>query len=480
MTLQELCDSLAPSFPSSIHKDLKTAVRVLAKALHCPDPQQCSLDQFNQPLPLLYRLVETALIAEGKSAHTIRNTKNNLSRLFRLAAQHQLFSLDPGPLKPRRTFTRKAARAGAVTHNNGTHLAYADWPLPLQEAFTAFATWATDPLVPGRNALFRKRPSSIRTYRRSFAGYFGFLHHIHHLTSLTFEHLFDLTLVTAFVHWHVNELHKRSTITIHIFLNSLIAVAGQYRLLPELKTHLVALRKTLPTPTPVSNKEDAWVSLSTLQTIGRDLWPSKQPHQVRQHSRRPGAHYAARASLSLMLQLWTYIPYRQRNMREMQLGENLHKDVHGQWCITFRGEQLKVARRRGKENCFSLPFPRLLVPRLEEYLQVWRPLLLKYSRSSSPSSAVFLNEFGKPYTQVHLHEKLSRIVYAYTDKHWHPHIVRTVWATEMIREGLNLLDVTEMLNDTLATVVANYAHLLHGDVAEKVYHLIDQRNGQGK
>src|SRR5262249_18204716 len=76
MTLQELYETLLPSFPKkSVHKDVKTAVHILAKALQCPDPEHCSLEQFNRPLPSLYQLIETSLIAQGKSAHTIRNTK---------------------------------------------------------------------------------------------------------------------------------------------------------------------------------------------------------------------------------------------------------------------------------------------------------------------------------------------------------------------------------------------------------------------
>ena len=37
-----------------------------------------------------------------------------------------------------------------------------------------------------------------------------------------------------------------------------------------------------------------------------------------------------------------------------------------------------------------------------------------------------------------------------------------------------------MLNDRLETVIANYAHLLEEDVAEKAFRLLEERNGQGK
>src|SRR5215216_5646907 len=101
MTLQDLHDYLAPAFPEYARKNLKTAVRVLAQALECPDPQHCPLDHFNRPLPDLYRLIERLLITQGKKPHTIRNIKNYLSRLFRLADEKHLFSLAPVQIAPR-------------------------------------------------------------------------------------------------------------------------------------------------------------------------------------------------------------------------------------------------------------------------------------------------------------------------------------------------------------------------------------------
>jgi len=187
---------------------------------------------------------------------------------------------------------------------------------------------------------------------------------------------------------------------------------------------------------------------------------------------------ALHAGLSLMFRLWCYRPYRQRNMREMQLDENLHKDAHGTWFITFRGEQLKVASKRGRPNEFNLQFPETLVPVLEEYLSVWRPILVR--KAGHPSSYVFLTQHGTPYNVRTLNTTTGAIVYRYTGKHWHPHIVRTVWATEQIRKGLDFLDVAKMLNDRLETVVATYAHLRDEAIAEKADRLIDERISQGK
>ncbi len=344
-----------------------------------------------------------------------------------------------------------------------------------------FRTWATAPVVAGRPAHLRKRMSTLGAYKEHFERYFGYVHYTRHL-SPTFDHLFDLDLVTAYVEWHINDCHHKVTQTILGFLKYLLALTKQYRPLPELRAQLVTLMKTLPSykhVPPVYNKADAWVSLASLEQVARSLWPRKKPTDFPTNypAQCPGLKHASQAGISLMLRLWTYILYRLRNICEMQLDENLRED-EGKWHIVFRGEQLKISSKRGRLNVFDLPFPATLVPLLKDYLTNWRPLLL--SRSSVPDPHVFLTQYGTPYQTKYLRQTTQYIVYRYTGKYWHPHIVRTVWATEMILKGVDLLKVAMMLNDKLETVIKNYAHLLDQNVAEEVYALIDQRNGQGK
>lgn len=90
MHLGELCEQLLPRFRLSMQKDVKTAVGYLATALDCADPQHCTPELYHQPLPTLYTALENSLRACGKGPHTIRNTKNSISRLFREAEAQQL------------------------------------------------------------------------------------------------------------------------------------------------------------------------------------------------------------------------------------------------------------------------------------------------------------------------------------------------------------------------------------------------------
>jgi hypothetical protein len=296
----------------------------------------------------------------------------------------------------------------------------------------------------------------------------------------TFDDLFDFELVSSYVHWHVNDFRQQPTPVIYQFLNKVLALARQYRPNKALRDQLKSLQRELPTIHPVYDKNDAWVSLADLAKVGCAIWPRKQPDQFptwyKEHTANPGLSFAAYAGLSLMLQLWTWIPYRQRNMREMRLGDNLHQDSQGQWRITFRGEQLKISRKRGKTNIFDLPFPPELVPDLETYLTIWRPLLLR--KMGHADTHVFMTRRGAHYNRHVLRSVTSNIVYRYTGKRWHPHIVRTVWATEWVRGGGDFFKGAVMLNDTLETFIANYAHLRDENVAEEVYAtLATRRNG---
>ena len=483
-TLAELHSQLAPLFSLSARKDLKTAVGVLARAFDRPDPEHCPLDHVHCPLPDIYTRVEDYLFNKVKKRkpmqpHTVRNTKNLLSRLFRFADAHHLWSQPSTPLLPRYDVRKQPRRPGPyVTRPTGLYLRSAKWPPNLQHDFTTFQTWATAPVVPGRASNLRKRPDTVRGYLHAFEAYFGFLTHIQLKPTLSFDDLFDITLITAFVHWHIHDLHHRPTKTIHKFLYYISALSHQYRPLPELRAQVAALIKTIPMPPPLYHKDDAWISLATLGEIGRTLWPQKKPHQYNPANKTPGLFAATHAGFSLMFRLWTYIPYRQRNMRDMLLDENLHKDHDGHWRITFHGEQLKIATKRGRLNVFDVPFPPELVPVLEEYLAVWRPVLL--SRASHPDKHVFLTRWGNPYARDALTLHSKHLVYRYTGKHWHPHMVRTVWATEWIRNGGDFFKAAIMLNDTLETVIHNYAHLRDANVAEEVFALLDTRNGQGK
>jgi hypothetical protein len=466
MTLRDLVETALPHFAPSTQKDVKTAVRMLALALSYPEPKACPLRACQLPLETLCQRAEAYLVAQGKGRHTIRNTKNNLRRLFRWAEAQQLTAIPPAT--PTRRFPSGSRPAvDTAWKRDGSYLRRRDWPAHLAADFDTFAAWATAVHTDGRDARWVKRPSTLAAYLKTFEMYFGFLVHVQYVKDVHWHQLYDLKLIRAFVHWYVNLKHKRSThFTFHL-LKNLIALTRQYQPDPALRAELIALRKSLPTPTPLRDKSNGWIPLSELDRIGTALWPTRLPHQIV----RSGTRTASQAGLSLMFRLWCYIPLRQRNIREMRLHEHLYQDHHGQWRLRFKGQQLKIATKKGRENILDLPFPAALIPALEAYLSTWWPILhALHSRQE-----VFLSRAGTPYTLSQLYSKTTDNAYVFTGKRWHPHLIRTIWATEWLRSHGDYYTAAIMLNDNLETVIRNYAHLREENVAEKAYHWVDSQ-----
>jgi hypothetical protein len=488
-SLFELQEALLPHFPLNVRKDVKTSVRLLARALGYADLQSCPLEVCLRPLPELYRLVEAVIIttdanikerlrAEGKDADKegpntsikIRNTKNNLSRLFRVAEAQGLCSLVTIVPEHRFSYSKTYIRRLPQGRywNDGLSLIRRNWPSELEAAFAAFTKWATDPLVENRDARFQKRLRTIENYEKVFEAYFGYLHHMQNIQTVTFEHLYDLELIKHYIIWHVNEKHKRPTRAAHLFLKCLLTLTRQYHPNGTLREQIKSFQKNIPKPAPFYDKNEAWVSRRELRQVSMALWPPKPPKALKGNGRR----WAARAGLSLIFQLWRYIPYRSRNIREMKLGENL-KQIEKQWWIVFEGEEMKMSIRNGQLNEFKLPFPPALVVLLNDYLTIWRPILAEIHQRSE----VFLTAYGLPYARATFIQATKRQVYTFTGKpHFHPHIVRTIWATEWIRAGRDMVHTAIMLNDTLATVINNYAHLRQENVIEEAYRWTDEQD----
>jgi hypothetical protein len=471
MNLQELFNQAMKDEPEARVRNTKTAVRTLAKALGYDTPASCPEEAFQRPLKQLCTVVEQQIA--GKGPHTIRNTKNYLSHLFRKADTAGLILLTPELPPPKFNPRKRPPRAGAeACSHHGFSLAHRDWPAPLQQEWERYYHWASAPLAADRPSKWRKKPITLAGHLHLLEGYFGYLAHVRHLTNLHFDHLFDAQLVSDFVHWHVNELRGRPTRMMQRLVMFLIMLARQYRPSPEFREQMRELQRTLGRPTPVYDKQEAWVSLDELRRVALALWPKRRLEDLRTHRGTPGSMYAARAAHALILRLWCYIPLRSRNIREMKLGENLYL-AEGKWMLRFKGEQLKIAQKKGKENLLALPFPPDLVPLLQEYLQTWRPLLCV--RDPDTQIVFPSKESGKAFQKNGLNASIKESVYRYTGKPFHPHLIRTIWATEYIRTTGDFYGAAVMLNDRLETVVANYSHVMEHGIAEKAYAWVNKQ-----
>jgi hypothetical protein len=96
---------------------------------------------------------------------------------------------------------------------------------------------------------------------------------------------------------------------------------------------------------------------------------------------------AVRYRDGLIICLLTYRLMRRKNLAMMLLGRHLVK-VAGSWRIVFAAEEIKTRRR------YDAAFPAALAPRLERYLDTYRPVLLRGGPKDGNSDALWVSEDG--------------------------------------------------------------------------------------
>jgi site-specific recombinase XerD/transcriptional regulator with XRE-family HTH domain len=135
---------------------------------------------------------------------------------------------------------------------------------------------------------------------------------------------------------------------------------------------------------------------------------------------------------------------------------DVYRTHRGAWRIRIPGKQFKNRARVGAAP-YDAPIPERLSPLLEDYVQNVRPRLL----GNKPDSGEFLlSGNGKRFNGLGQHVlKLTKKMIAGSGgigAHAFRHLVATDWLT---KNPNDFLTVAELLNDSLAVVIKDYAHL---------------------
>ena len=468
MTFADLLTTLETraALHASRVKDMKTSLRYLAKALGHPDLDQCPVDAACREEATWAKALEThfAALTTGRhviSAVTMRNTRNNLRTIFRLAETHGLLPdvhLPPTLLTkpPRRAFRRqlrasspyKTTYGRAVSHRY--QLPQAAWPPDIQAGFREYQARA------GR----RLRETTLVTYVRCLGTYLGYQAHILG-TPPTWDGVFDVATLQAFVLWHAARLQRPLTVhgrQVATIITTIANVLGHSQ-----ARRLADFRNTLKAPAPLHTKRAHSVPLAQLEAVAETcLAEGRMPVVVPPGTRHGGAGRASAFQRGVILKLLVRVPLRQRNVREMQLDRNLWKDpTTGAWHLAFAGDELKIGHRGAEINKYEVnlstyrpEFP----PILEEFLTVHRPKL----PNAATSPFVFLTHRGRPFDEQSLREELMLAVAMRTGKRWYPHLIRTTWATEYLTDDdkPDWTTAAVMLGDKVGTVMARYHDLV--------------------
>jgi hypothetical protein len=468
----------------------------------------------------LARITKSHSGANDLGASAFRNVKNDVSFILRQAAEYKL--LEPSLVE---LASYKEAKVTSMSFPNGRpargeqHLVskYTLDPVPssFQDELDAYRIWTTSPYTPKRPLSLKRRPVTQDTAELIIKRFAGFLVKFKGFRAeeITLSCLTAPQNLADYIGWYVENHGGRYTDTVGLicskaaclakYLQITVATSDVKRDMEEQITGIKEFKATLPATVKVVDKTTRWISLKELDAIGVAYDPANfakrnvsmrcfnQFAKVLRESEQGvfpnGAEFskvALQAGESLMLRLIVRIPLRQRNLREMEwnpvrpeLGRNLYK-CDGQWRIRFKGVQLKIGHKGGKENVVNYTFPPDLSADLDRYMKLWRPILVDSTTNIHCAPEVpgerpkivdqeyfFLNSLGAPFTSDRIRDLISNLTYKYVKIAMSPHIIRSVWATEFLKKkGMEgVATCAYMLNDTIQTILNTYADLLTPD-----------------
>ena len=82
---------------------------------------------------------------------------------------------------------------------------------------------------------------------------------------------------------------------------------------------------------------------------------------------------------------------------------------------------------------------------------------------AATSPFCFLTSRGKPFNAKTLGCELSEAVALRTGKRFYPHLIRTIWASQHLKETQDYATAAVMLGDTVATVMKTYYDIVQKD-----------------
>ncbi|KAL7526036.1 hypothetical protein ACHAXR_002918, partial [Thalassiosira sp. AJA248-18] len=157
------------------------------------------------------------------------------------------------------------------------------------------------------------------------------------------------------------------------------------------------------------------------------------------------------------------VPDRQRTYRELQLGRsfikvNTEEDGGSIWVIKHTAEDYKTGSTYGERP--PLPLTESLTPDIDDFIQIWRPALLRSppndSTTDNPSSYLFLQpRTGNPLTANSVYQIVSRCCYKYKQKKTNPHLLRDMIVTHVRKNA----DASEKELEALALFMGHSIHM---------------------
>eukprot|EP00984_Skeletonema_dohrnii_P002129 scaffold724_cov107-Skeletonema_dohrnii-CCMP3373.AAC.5 len=137
----------------------------------------------------------------------------------------------------------------------------------------------------------------------------------------------------------------------------------------------------------------------------------------------------------LILSFFACVPDRQRTFRELQLNKNFMRvdgESNGEntWVIRHSADDYKTGATYGERP--PLPLLPSLTPAIDDFIERWRPCLLRNLDDTPPSSFLFHQpKTGNPLSANSMYQIVSRCCYKYKEKKTNPHLLRDMIVTHV-------------------------------------------------
>ncbi len=317
-------------------------------------------------------------------------------------------------------------------------------PEPLKGEVTELIEWKQARFAKGRPQKTRLRPVSAKLLQNNVARLYGFAVNVAGFKDISsILQLFTEEIFETFVEWALNTRHyKRSSILRFSMLHSALRHHPKHKDVDF--SWFLRLCEELPKDDEVAAR-DRKAQKSLPFDILREI-PSKIRRAM---ASKRGIEAAWLAHDALVMEWLTTLPWRQRNLRECRLGlpdvanvflaalpplkhiaipasmeEALKRNPNAPvWQFHFRPPETKSDRHvRGI-------VPRNLVRSLEQYLRVYRPLLV----GSSDPGTLFLNRDGGALDRQVMTDLVGQLTLAHCGVRSTPHVARDAFAYAFLK-----------------------------------------------
>ena len=315
------------------------------------------------------------------------------------------------------------------------------FPSKMQSEVKELTRWKQANFAPGRPKNGQIREVTAHGMDRTFRKLYGYAIKVRGEKEIVcLADLITESIVTGFVEWRINERKVKG----QSIITGLASLHAALRHHPAFKTMDISWFDPLMASIPAepesemrARKAEKYVDYARLEAI-----PAKI-RESRLKSRKGPLDVAQYVQDELLIKWLTVLPWRQRNIRESRIDgpkPNIFKGpiprfsdiAKPEWVLqeeqqnpAARFWQFHFAPHETKTHIdvHSL-MPKQLIPLLEEFITIHRPVLLK----GNSSHTLFVNEEGNPATERKIGQSVSELALRYAGSHTSPHRFRDILA----------------------------------------------------